>query len=75
MSEGRKNEPATATSDAADDEPWVSLNAATTLLDMHRETILKLVIKGTLTADTRGPLTFISRESIERYLTAVASPK
>lgn len=51
-------------------EPWVMLPDACRLIGKHRQQVLALVVRGELVADTRGRYTWISRESIERYLAA-----
>lgn len=52
---------------------WVSLNEATKLLDKNRETVLQLGISGVLKVEKMGRWTFVTRESIERYLVANAA--
>lgn len=65
MSEARKQ----ATAEPVDTE-WVSLTEASKLLGTHRETVLKLALRGQLEIDHRGMWTFVSRASIDRYLAA-----
>ncbi len=54
-------------------EPWVMLPEACRMIGKHRQQVLALVVRGELVADTRGKYTWISRDSIERYL--AANPK
>lgn len=66
MGEARKQESAT---DQVEPK-WVSLNETTKMLDMNRETVLQLGIQGVLKVERMGRWTFVSRQSIERYLAA-----
>ena len=68
MTTARKNSPIGDTR-AADE--WVSLPKAAELLGVHRQKVLQLALKGRLDAEHRADWTFISRESIERYLTTM----
>jgi len=47
---------------------WVNLPEACRLLGKHRQQVLALIVRGELTADTRGKFTWVSRDSIERFL-------
>lgn len=47
---------------------WVSLAEATRLLGKHRQQVLALIVRGELTAETRDRYTWVSRDSIERFL-------
>lgn len=49
-------------------DEWVSLPQAAKLLGLQRLKVLQLALKGALVSDIRGKWTFISRESIDRYL-------
>lgn len=53
------------------DTEWVSLRVAAKLLGTHREAVLQIALKGQITIEHRGRWTFVSRESIDRYLAAV----
>lgn len=64
MPVARKNEQSTAATDGA----WVSLHEATKLLDVRRELVLQLALKGILEVEHRGRFTFVSRASIDRHL-------
>ena len=66
MTTARKNSPIGDTREA---DEWVSLPKAAELLGVHRQKVLQLALKGQLDSEHRGSWTFISRESIERYLT------
>ena len=68
MTTARKNSPVGETREA---DEWVSLPKAAELLGVHRQKVLQLALKGRLDAEHRGEWTFISRESIERYLTTM----
>jgi hypothetical protein len=54
--------------DAPQAAEWVTLPEASRLTGKHREQVLVMVVRGELVADTRGKYTWISRDSIERYL-------
>lgn len=52
----------------SDAEDWVSLPTAARLLGCHRQTVVRLALKGRLESEMRGDWTFISRASIERFI-------
>lgn len=51
-----------------DEAEWVSLRTAAKLLGTYREAVLQIALKGQLTVEHRGKWTFVSRESLERYV-------
>jgi len=67
MTTARKNSAIGVNGAAAE---WVSLPKAAELLGVHRQKVLQLALKGQLDSEHRAEWTFISRESIERYLAA-----
>lgn len=67
MQEARKNDEAETATE------WVSLTEAAKMLGSHRETVLQLAIKGRLVVEHRGNWTFVSRDSIDRYLATVST--
>jgi len=56
---------ANATKAATD---WITVPEACGLLGTNRAGVMTLAVRGEIVADVRGRYTFISRESIERYL-------
>lgn len=53
-------------------EEWVTLPEAMRLLGKERAQVLTLIVRRELVADVRGRWTFVSRESIDKYLAASA---
>lgn len=61
-----------STTISSSNEDWVTLPEAMRRLGKERAQVLTLIIRGELSADVRGRWTFVSRESIDRYLAAAA---
>lgn len=51
-------------------EEWVTLPEATRLMRKHRQQVLTLIVRGELIADVRGRYTWVTRESVDRWLAA-----